>query len=122
MTPTVLNKYNFNSIDEFREAIIFQKCPYYASDSLDYDMEGIPSMEDTVQHSLQIFSTLDIPITEHFYPIYRCGADSVYKDWKLSPLARVYMFVEGDPENLKDLARKQSELINELLAHIQVQA
>lgn len=122
MTPTVLNKYNFNSIEEFREAIQFQKCIYYASDFLNYGLEDLASMEDTVQHSLQIFSTLDLPAAEHFHPIYRGGTDYIYKDWKLSPLARVYMFVEGDPDNLKDVARKQSELINQLLTHIQVQA
>lgn len=122
MTPIVLNKYKFNSIDEFREAIKFRKCIYYASDFLNDGMEGITYLEDTVQHSLRIFSTLDIPTAEHFYPIYRSGADYVYKDWKLSPLARIYMFVEGDPENVKEVARKQSELINQLLAHIQVQA
>ncbi|WP_142714200.1 hypothetical protein [Fodinibius sediminis] len=116
--PSVLHEYNFKSIEEFLDAVTHQKCSYYASHFLAVEEGELAQVDDSVQHSLQIFKTLDLSTEEHFFPVYRGGPDYVYKDWKLSPLARVLMLVDGDPTNVREIARKQTELIDRMLNHM----
>lgn len=118
VSPIVYDEYQFNGIKKFQDGIAIRKCVYYASDFLKTEDENLSEVEKSVQRTLEIFRTLNIPAEEHFYAVYRCRSDFIYKDWKLSELACVYMLVEGDPTDLRDVARQQTELIDQMLQHI----
>lgn len=122
--PIAYQQYQFREITHFLDILTTRKCVYYATDFLqaNTNINGqLSEVEELVQHTLQVFKTLDIPTDKHFYAVYRSGPRYVFKDWRLSELACVYLWVNGDPNDFKTLARQQTELIDQMLQHIQPQ-
>ncbi|MCW9705717.1 hypothetical protein [Fodinibius salsisoli] len=91
---------------------------YYASDFLHSDEDGLIDIEQSVNHTMKVFRTLNIPLEEHFYLIFRSKPHYIYKDWKLSGLACVYMLMNGDPDDVNNLAQQQTTLIDQMLHHM----
>ena len=113
------NKYHFSVIKNFSDLIRTRKCVYYASDFLQLDVhKHSAEVEDSVQRTLEVFKTLDVSTEEHFFVVYRCDSNIVYKDWRLSELACLYMMVDGDPTDLQSLAHQQTELIDQILERV----
>lgn len=97
-------KYKFEGLDRFLSNLEVRKCIYYASDFLT-DTNEDKAVEVSVLHTIEVFKTLDLATEEHFYQVFRCTPDSiVYKDWKISELACLYTFVNGDRRDLKSVA------------------
>lgn len=102
-------------IETFLKNVKEMKCIYYASDLLSIDSVDL---EKVIVHTEQILTTLDISTDDHIRPVFRGSEQSLYKDWKLSKLACMYLLFNGDPTNLASLAHQQTELINQMLGHI----
>lgn len=115
------NQYPLDGLKRFLELLTIRKCTYYASDFLGAEIGNPSEIEEPVQRTLEVFKTLEVPTEEHFYMVYRSGSGSIYKDWKISGLACVYMLMNGDPTDLRAVARQQSELIDQMLQHIHPQ-
>jgi len=80
------------------ENIQREKCIYYASEILkDHDYENEISINIAVRRARAICRTLNIPINENFYSIYRSIGATTYVDWKLSPFAAYLTLLNGDP-------------------------
>ena len=118
LQPIIHDQFQFNQISRFLDLIAIQKCVYYASDVLKAEEDQWSEVEHAVQRTLEVFRTLDVSADEHFYVVYRAGLDSLYKDWRLSNLACLYLMVNGDPTDLRSLAHQQTELIGQMLEHI----
>lgn len=112
------NEYRFEGITRFMDILRTRKCTRYASDFLQVDEDDIPMVEDSVKRTMEIFKTLQVPIEDHFYKIYRGRSPFVYKDWKLSELACIYMLMNGDPTDVSNLAHQQNSLIDQMLTYI----
>lgn len=121
LSPLIYDRFQFPEISRFLDLLTTRKCRYYASDFLNQKEREITEIEHSVQRTLEIFKTLDVPTDEHFYVVYRYDGDTVLKDWRISELACVYMLVTGDPTDLKALAHQQTELIDQMLQHIHPQ-
>lgn len=118
-TPILYDRFQFKGIRQFLNLLGIRKCRYYASDFLEAKSNrDLIKIEDSVQRTIQVFNTLELPSDQHFYIVYRSGPDFIYKDWKLSELACVYMMVNGDPTDLRSLAHQQTELIDQMLQQI----
>lgn len=114
----VYDEYRFEGIAQFLDTLLIHKCTYYASDFLQADQAEVSVIENSVQRTMEIFKTLNLPIEEHFYRIYRGSPGYMYQDWKLSGLGCMYMLMNGDPTDLRNLAQQQTTLINQMLQHI----
>jgi hypothetical protein len=114
----IYDDYQSEAITDFLDLLRARKCIYYASEFLGVDNENLSEVEDSVQHTLQIFKTLDVPAEEHFYSVFRYKPGYMFKDWKLSELACAYMLVNGDPSDIKTVAKQQNELIKQILSYI----
>lgn len=113
--PVTSDNFSFESLDAFTEMVERRKCVYYASDFLQAGQQELGKVQKAVEHALQVFKTLEVPVEQHFYAVYRGTPEYLYKDWKCSELACLYMMLHGDPTNVNEVARQQSEMINELL-------
>lgn len=92
------------SIPQFMEGFIEtfhrKKCIYYASDIFkDYNYEDEISVNLAVRRARSICRTLNIPVSENFYSIYRSIGKATYVDWKLSPFAAYLTLLNGDPRS-----------------------
>lgn len=117
--PAVYNEFWFDGISEFNETLITQKCHVYASDLLRADSpEMLLSIDGSVQHAMDIFSALHQKIDSHFFKVYRGDDEYIFKDWKLSELACLYVLMDCDPKDLSYIAHQQNTLIDQLLRHV----
>ncbi|MFH5832682.1 hypothetical protein ACG2F4_15005 [Halalkalibaculum sp. DA3122] len=112
------DEYRSKEIMRFLDILRIRKCSYYASDLLQVEDDKAKIVENSVQRTIEIFKTLNLPIGDHFYRIYRGNPDYIYKDWKLSELACIYMMMNGDPTDLSNLARQQTNLIDQMLQYM----
>lgn len=112
------DEFNFYGVKHFIDTIIRRKCIYYASDFLHSDEDSFNEIEPSVKQTMEVFRTLQIPLEEHFYLVFRGNPNYLYKDWKISELACVYMLMNGDPTDIKNLAQQQTSLINQMLQHM----
>lgn len=119
--PIFDNNFTSDEIRRFSKIVMENNCHYYASDFLGADKEeNLNAVEELIQHTLEIFRTLHLSTETHFYSVYRCTPQNlIFKDWKISELACAYMLVKGDPSDLRDIAKQQSVIINEMLRHMQ---
>jgi hypothetical protein len=120
LQPILHNQFQFNQINRFLDHLVIRKCVYYASDVLNAEQDQWKEVEHAVQRTLEVFRTLAVSADEHFYTVYRVGPGLVYKDWRLSELACLYLMVDGDPTDLKSLAHQQTALIDQMLEHIHI--
>lgn len=98
MLVTIYNQHRYPFLDGIMENIQREKCIYYASEILkDYDYENEISINIAVRRARAICRTLNIPINENFYSIYRSIGATTYVDWKLSPFAAYLTLLNGDP-------------------------
>lgn len=63
-----------------------------------------------VKRSMQICENSGIPVEGNFKPIYKCSAEGIEFDWKLSGLAYNLVCINGESVNPK-VASKQIELL-----------
>lgn len=110
--------YTSKEIENFLENIKARKCIYYASDVLNLRDQDLANLEMYVYHAIEIFRTLDIPADNHFYSIFRYNRSFIYKDWRLSKLACIYLPMMGDPTDISLIAQQQTYLIDRMLHFI----
>lgn len=73
---------------------------------------------NAVKRSIQICENSGVPVEGNFKPVYKCSADGIEFDWKLSGLAYNLVCINGESVNPK-VASKQIELLkyNKLNLH-----
>lgn len=117
----ISDTYKSSSIDQFSDNVKLRKCTYYASDVLKNSSKEPENVESLIQNTIHVFNTLELNAEEHFYSVFRCDPhkpNRLYKDWKLSELACVYLSLNCDPSDLKAIARQQTDLIDGMLNYI----
>lgn len=114
----VSDSYTSKAIENFLEHIKARKCIYYASDVLNLRDQDLGDLERYVYHAIEVFRTLDIPVDYHFYSIFRYNENFLFKDWKLSKLACIYLPLMGDPTDISLIAQQQTYLIDQMLHFI----
>ncbi len=113
-----------SGLNDFSHNAKVRKCIYYASDVLKKSGKASKKMETVIQHTIHVFNTLELNADEHFYCIYRCDpnhSNNLYRDWKLSELACIYLSLKGDPTDLKTIAQQQTNLIDGMLNYMHTQ-
>lgn len=114
----ISGEYDSSAINDFSHNAKVQKCTFYASDVLNSSGRDAENLESVIQHTINVFSTLELNADEHFYCVFRCdphNSNNLYRDWKLSELACIYLSLSGDPTDLKAIARQQTDLIDVML-------
>ena len=87
-------------LEGFVETVQRKKCIYYASDILkDDEFENEISINIAVRRARMVCRTLNEPISENFYAIYRSIGTATYVDWKVSPFAAYLTMLNGDPSS-----------------------
>lgn len=114
----IYEEYRFKVINRFLDILRIRKCTHYASDFLQADEDELDKVPNSVNRTIEVFKTLQLPIEDHFYRVYRNSHDVIYEDWKLSELACIYMFMNGGPTDVSNLAQQQNSLIDQMLQHI----
>ena len=109
--------YYSQAIDEFLQSLRYSKCPYYASEILNFDVKDSSGIEirRAADRVFQVFNTLNISPEKHMYEVYRATSNYAYKDWKLSRLACLYLMIEGDPTDLNTIAQQQNTLLSQMM-------
>lgn len=98
MLVTIYNPHTHPFLEGFMENIKRNRCIYYASEILkDYEYEDEISINMAVRRARAICRTLNLPLAENFYSIYRPIGAATYVDWKLSPFAAYLTLLNGDP-------------------------
>ncbi|WP_138429849.1 hypothetical protein [Fodinibius saliphilus] len=115
ISPVLFDYFQFKDLQYFLENLTKKKCVYYASEVIGANDENLDKVEPLVQHTLEVFKTLNISTDEHFYLIFRYKDGNLFKDWKISELASIYMLFSGDPTSLETVAQQQNQLIDLLL-------
>ncbi len=107
-------------MQRFMQIVMESECRYYASDLFGYPNEqDLDALDGRIQHTLELFQTLHISTENHFQLVLRGNAQQqVFKDWKISDLACVYMLINGDPEDTQAIAEQQHTIIDGLLHHL----
>lgn len=113
---------DFTSIEmqRFLQIIEERDCRYYASDFFPGSSDqNIHAIDECVQHAFEVFKKLHIPTENHFQMVLRVTVQrDVFMDWKISEMACLYMFMNGDPEDLQAIAEQQHLLIRKLLQYL----
>lgn len=117
--PIIYDDFRFEGVTRFLEALRVRKCRFYASDLLQADDDELLIVENSVHRTMEVFKILQQQIENHFYKVYRGSSGHIFKDWKLSELACIYLLMNGDPRDLRNLAQQQTTLIDQMLQHIQ---
>lgn len=104
----------------FLQILKERKCRYYVSDIYgNSNKQELDALDGRVQKTLEVFQTLQIPVDAHFQLVLRgTPQHQVYKDWKISELACVYMLINGASADLPSIADQQHRIINELLNYL----
>lgn len=120
----IFNIPSSSAIEDFSHNAKVRKCTFYASDIIKSSGNDPKHLESVIQHTIHVFNTLEMNADEHFYSIYRCdpnNSNRIYKDWKLSKLACIYLSLKGDPTDLKTIAQQQTDLIDGMLNYMHTQ-
>ena len=105
-------------IEGFIETFQRKKCIYYASEILkDHHYEDEISINIAVRKARTVCRTLNIPVSENFYSIYRSIGAATYVDWKLSPFAAYLTLLNGDPSSIS-VALFQKRLYDQQLTSL----
>lgn len=99
-------------LETFLQNLKEARCSYYASDLLMAAGANHLKMEKIISHTAQILCSLQISLDDHICQVYRGASNTLFKDWKLSSLACMYMLFEGDPTDMYAIARQQNALLN----------
>ena len=105
MTPNSLTTFEHNRtiqvIQNLLGAIIDSELKYYINDLLeDLGYKDIKEATEPLNRAMKVCKTLNIPITEHFKPVFRCKDCRIFKDWKISSMAYYLISINGDPSNI----------------------
>ena len=97
---TLEHNRTIQAIQNLLEAIIDSELKYYLNDLLeDLGYKDIKEAREPIDRAMNICKTLNVPITEHFKPVYRCKGLSIFKDLKISSIAYYLISINGDPSN-----------------------
>ena len=103
-------------IETFIKNVRTIHCSYYASDLLDINEKTGPNFEEVIAHTVRILASLQISTDEHIQPVYRGDSKALFKDWKVSKLACIYMLFDGDPDDFEVIARQQNRVIDQMVS------
>lgn len=97
--------------EEFLRGLHDRKLRYYASDIQEtLGMLTVRQLKDSIGRAMDVLRAQQLPVDEHFKPIYRCEEKSVILDWKLSELGYCLVLLNGHPSH-PAVARMQLDLI-----------
>ena len=117
MKPAVIHRYVSHEAEEFVKQLKELTLVAYASDAAkEMAFTGNDEMAKAVKRSIQICENSGMPIEGNFKPVYKCSAEGIEFDWKLSGLAYNLVCINGEGSN-PNVARKQVELLKNNSLH-----
>lgn len=80
---------------------------YFASEVMkNLEIEDDDEIASSINRAFQACSSLNIPFKRNFKKVYRSDGESVFADWKISPLACYLIVINCNPGN-EHVARAQ---------------
>ncbi|MBF0431357.1 MAG: hypothetical protein HQK83_08770 [Fibrobacteria bacterium] len=105
-----LHFFRMEFLDEFEDAKAALACRFYAADLmrfLEYDDKG--QFYTVVQKALTSCTLTQMPVCQHFRPIYISGTHGIYIDYRLSIMACRLIIMNAD-SNRHAVAKAQALL------------
>lgn len=102
---------NSVAIELFIKQIKELNLVFYASEAArEMGFEDIREFHGAVERAMDLCLCSEIPLDENFSRIYKCSANGIEYDWKLSSLAYKLVCLNGASSN-PSVARMQIELL-----------
>lgn len=111
MKLATIQSYVCPEVEEFMKQLKELSLVAYASEAAkEMGFSNNEEMVKAVQRSIRICENSGVPTEGNFKPVYKCSADGIEFDWKLSSLAYNLVCINGESINPK-VAHKQIELL-----------
>ncbi|MFW5761537.1 MAG: hypothetical protein ACOCXH_11205 [Cyclobacteriaceae bacterium] len=104
---------HFSVLQDFINSLENRKFKFYASDIFDESLSE-EEMHLAVQRAMQVCSSLNIAIANHFKTVYKAFDEEIGIDWKMSALGAYLVLMNGDTK-LKQVANFQLDIIRNFL-------
>lgn len=87
-------------IEDFLQGVSELNFRFYVSEiQQSAGLAGQAETEEAVRRAMDACRTQQLPLNEHFKPVYRCEEKKVILDWKLSELAWCLVMINANPAN-----------------------
>lgn len=87
-------------IEEFLQGIAELNVRFYLSEIRQAaGLTGQAETEEAIRRAMDACRSRQLPLREHFKPVYRCEEKKVILDWKLSELAWCLVMLNANPAN-----------------------
>lgn len=119
MKTALTRTYVCPEVEDFMKQLKELNLVTYASEAAkEMDFGSNDELVNAVKRSMWICENSGIPVEGNFKPIYKCSAEGIEFDWKLSGLAYTLVCINGNSISPK-VASKQMELLkyNNLILH-----
>lgn len=116
MEVTLYRRHSYGyheSIDNFRENLLYGELRYFASELSDYGLTDPDALETAVHRAMQVCDTMGIRPESNFRPVYSFKNGTITPDWRLSVLGRKLVLLNSSPCN-PYVAMLQMRLIEQL--------
>ena len=100
---------HFSVLQDFINSLENRKYKYYASDIFDESLSE-EEIHQAVQRAMQVCTSLNFSINNHFKTVYKAINEEIGIDWKLSSLAAYLVLMNGDTK-LQQVAHFQLDII-----------
>ncbi len=87
-------------IEEFLQGVAELNFRFYVSEIRQTaGLAGQAETEEAIRRAMDACRSQQLPLNEHFKPVYRCEEKKVILDWKLSELAWCLVMLNANPAN-----------------------
>lgn len=84
--------------EEFLKGLNEQNFRFYASDIQEkLGLNKLSELDESIRRAMSACRSQQLPLDEHFKPIYRCQEQKVILDWKLSVLGYGMVLLNSNP-------------------------
>lgn len=105
---------HFKDLEEFVNNLEYRKFKYYASDIFAQENYTEEDIHRAVERAMQVCTSLNIAVTNHFKTVYKAIDEEIGIDWKMSALGAYLVLINGDTK-LELVANFQIDVIRNFL-------
>ena len=104
---------HFSILQDFINSLENRKFKFYASDIFDESLTE-EEIHQAVQRAMQVCSSLNITINNHFKTVYKAIDEEIGIDWKMSALGAYLVLMNGDTK-YQQVANFQLDILRNFL-------
>lgn len=104
---------HFSVLQDFINSLENRKFKFYASDIFDESLSE-EEIHQAVQRAMQVCSSLNITINNHFKTVYKAIDEEIGIDWKMSALGAYLVLMNGDTK-YQQVANFQLDVLRNFL-------